>query len=533
VADRPGTLPELLAALADSDRQVVFPREGAVLPHRELPARARSVAAALRDAGVERGDVVGLLLPTGPQWLPAFFGVSLNGAAVAALPLPPVVLDPEAVAGQLEPIVAAAGLRHVVAAGVGRAVATALARLRPGLVVVEAASVPAAQFTGVPVRPEDRAVVQFSSGSTARPKGVVLTHRAVLAGVSAINAHISTVPGDVLVAWVPLFHDMGLVGLLSSLLTPNDAHLLSPAAFLRDPGAVLEHIAKVGGSIVTGPNFSYERFAEAARGRELPLSRWRLAFNGAETVRPDTVAEFERVFGPMGVAPSVMYPCYGMAEATLAITLPRPGAVPRMLTVDRDRTEVGRPVPFSAAGRPLAGVGVPVPGMDVAITDLAGTLLPDGWLGEIRIHGPAVTSGYLNGDSLPAGGWLRTGDLGFFDGGELFIAGSLKEMIVVQGRNFFPEDIEDAVRTLDVVHRRHCVAVVHPLGERMVVVAETGRRSPETTAAVRGAVQSTLGLSAVDVVLVPPRSLPRTTSGKWQRTRVADLIREHLSAALA
>lgn len=528
--DLPDTLPELLARLAGSDRQVVFPTSGAVLPHRELPLLAGSIAAVLRAGGVRRDEIVGLLMPTSPEWLAAFFGVSMTGAVVSALPLPPMVLDPETAARRLLPIVTAANLRHLVVSGIGAKVGAALAGACPGLVVIDVTEVPAGTFADAPVvRPHERAVVQFSSGSTSRPKGVVLTHRAVLAGVSAINSHIQTVPDDVLVAWVPLFHDMGLVALLCSLLTPNDAQLFSPQAFIRDPGKVLDRIAEVGGSIVTGPNFSYDKFVKAAEGRSLSLDRWRLALNGAEMVQAGTVAGFQRTFGRLGVPPSTMYPCYGMAEATLAVTLPKLGASPRTLTVDRERTEIGRPVVFSEAGRTLVGVGVAVPGMEIAVAGPHGRHLPEGWFGEIHIRGAAVTRGYLGEEPRADDDWLATGDLGFVEGGELFIAGRSKEMIVVGGRNFFPDDVENAVRVLDIVHRGHCVAVAHPFDERIVVVAESTQRSASEVSAVRGAVGSALGLSAVDVVFVPPRSLPRTTSGKWQRRLVADLVRQHLS----
>ncbi|UMP06994.1 AMP-binding protein [Amycolatopsis sp. EV170708-02-1] len=529
MADRATTLPELLTGLADSDRKVLFPTSGATLPHRALPALARSTGALLTAKGVVRDEVVGLLIPTGPEWLSSFFGVSMIGAVVSTLPLPPVVLDPEAVAQGLLPIVAAADLRHLVVAGVGRAVGAALAEARPELAVIDVTEVPAGNVPDVPVRPHDRAVVQFSSGSTARPKGVVLTHQAMLTGVSAINTHIQTVPEDLLVGWVPLFHDMGLVSLLCSLLTPCDAHLFGPQSFIRDPGAIVEHIAEAGGTIVTGPNFSYDKFVEAAQGRSLDLSRWRLALNGAETVRPDTVTDFQRTFGPCGVPSSTMYPCYGMAEATLAVTLPKLGTPPRMLTVDRERTELNGPVVFDERGRRLVGVGVAVPGMEIAIAGTDGEHLPEGWLGEIHIRGAAVTRGYLGETPRADDDWLSTGDLGFLDNGELFIVGRRKEMIIVRGRNFFPDEVENSVRDLDVVHRGHCVAVAHPFEERIVVVAETAAQTGAEAGSIQGAVQSALGLAAVDVVLVPPRSLPRTTSGKWQRTLVAELVRRHLT----
>lgn len=550
MSEQPRTLLELLATLRSSDARVVFPGTDVVLSHRELPDRAHAMARLLRASGVRAGDVVGLLMPTSPEWLPGYFGVPVAGAVVTALPLPPIVLDPPAVALRLRAIVIAGRIRHVVASGVGLAVAAELATLCPGLVVVDARDARVTDEPGITMvaDPDSPAVVQFSSGSTSRPKGVVLSHRAVLAGVSAINSHIRTTPDDVLVQWVPLFHDMGVVALLCSLLTPNDAHLFSPMAFVRSPGAILAHIADVGGTIVTGPNFSYDKFAEAAATVfgattvEKPLRRWRLALNGAELVQARTLDAFASAFSPLGVPESTMYPCYGMAEATLAVTLPRLGSPPRTVTVDRKSVGMGDRVVLLAEGSPqgrvLVSVGVPVPGMEVLIEDEDGCRVSEGWLGEIVIAGPAVTSGYLNDDETTSAvlrdGRLRTGDLGFRHDGELFIAGRLKEMIIIQGRNFFPEDVEEAVRSLSSIHRGHCIAIADPEAERMAVVAEVERSAEaevcgRVTLNVRRVVSAVLGLSAVDVILVPPRALPRTTSGKWQRSLVADLVRQHRS----
>jgi fatty-acyl-CoA synthase len=553
MTNRARTLFEMLAALRSSPAKVVFPGR-TVLPHCELPARADRVASALRTAQVKPGDVVGLIVPTSPEWLAAFFGTIQAGAAVTALPMPPISVNPAAVARQMHPIAAAARLRHIVAGGAGLKIAEELAALCPGLVVVDVAkaAVAAVAVDGSFAPPDQHslAIVQFSSGSTSRPKGVMLTHEAVITGVSGINSHILTQPTDVLVQWVPLFHDMGLIALLCALYTPNDAHLFSPLEFMRDPGAILTYIAEVGGSIVTGPNFSYEKIVEGVHkicwpervGPEGPLTRWRLALNGAEMVRAQTVTSFQESLQPLGVQDSTMYPCYGMAEATLAITLPRLGRPPRSVTIDRRAIDPGEPVrrvsPNSPDGRTLMSVGVPIPGMSVRITDLDGHSLPEGFLGEVLIQGTAVTTGYLHDEPATRAamreGWLRTGDLGFWDSGELFIAGRLKEMIVVRGKNFFPDDIEEAVRSVPGIFRQHCLALADPAEERVIIVAETSITSPpgeslrdspaqQLQNKIYSVASSSAGLSAIDVILVPPRSLPRTTSGKWQRNMIAKL----------
>lgn len=553
-ADWPGTLTELLASLRDSTRRLVFPEQGDTeLPHHEIPDRACALAVRLRAAGVGHGRIVGMLIPTGPQWVISFLAVPVTGAAVSPLPLPPVLTDAAAVAGHLAPMIEAGRIRHIVAAGVGFAVARELSALCPGLVVVDVTDVAdALPPPGAVIQHVDAgslAMVQYSSGSTSHPKGVMLTHHAVLAGLRAINTHLRAGQEDVLVQWVPLFHDMGVVALLCSLLTPNDAHLFSPMTFIRDPGCVLARIARVRGSIVSGPNFSFDKFIEVAdrvfgsgEFGDAPLSSLRIALNGAEQVRATTVARFQRTFGALGAPLSSMSPGYGMAEATLAVTLPVPDTVPRTLAIDRDITVPGSPVVVVPSDHPrarvLTSVGVPVPGMSVRIVDSAGVPVPDNVFGEICIQGRSVTTGYLYDEERTAQtirhGWLHTGDAGFRYGGELFVAGRLKEMIVVQGRNYFPEDVEEVVCGLPDIHKGHCVAFADTEAERIVVVVES-RLSDEDAKdrlirRIRGAVSGGLGLSSVHVLLVPPRTLPRTTSGKWQRSRVKDFVLEHSHA---
>ncbi|WP_051026613.1 non-ribosomal peptide synthetase [Nocardia higoensis] len=545
----PRTLTELLETLHHSEHTVTFADSGLTLAHRDLPAGARQVGSRLRALGAGPGDIVGLLMPTCPAWVTGFFGAVTVGAAVTGLPLPPVA--PAAATAQLMAIVRAAGVRYLLAAGAGVPVAVALVEQVPGLRYIDLDE----PFDGThdrgaepaAIEPDALAVVQFSSGSTARPKGVLLTHAQFLSGVTALIEHTLLTGDDVLVQWVPLFHDMGLVSLMTSLLTPYDAHLFIAKTFITDAAEVLRYTARVGGTRISGPNFSYDRFiaaaAEAFDGTTgEPLARWRTAVNGAEPVRPHTVREFARVFGPLGVSEAVMTPCYGMAEATLAVTIPHPDTPPRILSVDRDALVPGHPYRPVAADAPnareLVGVGVPVPGISLRITDFDGAPLPDGYVGEIRVRGQAVTSGYLGDDETTAAtivdGWLCTGDLGFLADGELVVAGRLKEMIIVAGRNFFPDDVEEAARVVPGVFRGHCVAVADTEAERMIVVAETeaGPGSPEADAAaeaIRRAVSGALALSAVTVLVVPARALPRTTSGKWQRAVIAELALTHMA----
>nr|WP_051028933.1 AMP-binding protein [Nocardia takedensis] len=326
---RARTLVDVLEALRSSAHGVTFVESGRTVAHRDLPDLARPVTGALAARGVGSGAVVGLLAPPGPHWLAGFFGAIGAGAAVATLPAPPLVLDAETLADRLVPIVRTGGVEVVAASGPALRIATALAERVPALTVLDLAAPGDTAADPSPVDPDSLAVVQFSSGSTAAPKGVTLTHRQFLAGVAAIVDHIALTPADVMVQWVPLFHDMGLVTLMTGLLTPNDTHVFDPLTFVKTPEAILRHLAEARGTVTDGPNFSFDRLIAAAphafEPGARPLTHWRLALNGAEAVRPETVREFARVFGPLGVPASTMAPCYGMAEATLAVTLPAPG----------------------------------------------------------------------------------------------------------------------------------------------------------------------------------------------------------------
>ena len=355
-----------------------------------------------------------------------------------------------------------------------------------------------------------------------------------MAGLRAIVISSRQGPGDSIVQWMPHYHDMGLFGHLSFVLNGRDSHVFEPMALLRRPGGLLRYLAACRATTFTGMNFAYETLIDAA-SREgldgLDLSAWRLAYNGAEPVRPDTVRRFEETFAPAAVAPHVMYPVYGLAEATLAVTFPVPGSRPAMITVDRaelGRTgRVRRAAPGQSHAKTVVSVGRPVAGLSVRLADEQGRPLGPGQLGELQVRGEMVTSGYLGNAAATAelfdGDWLRTGDLAFRQDGEYFVVGRRKEVTIVHGQNFFPEDAEAVARVVPGVYRQHAVAAgqVGPAGEEYIaVIAETsladgGRDSLARD--IRQRVVTELGTPNIQVHLVPPRWLTRTTSGKWQR----------------
>lgn len=528
---------------------VTFPRTGERLTADGLDTASARFAHRLLTAGVRPGDVVGMLVPTGPEVFVGLFGIVRAGAAASMFPTSAGL--PEHEAERLAPAVDAARMRHLVVHKDCIDTARALRELRPALTLVDADEMTAdadestgpAQSGRLPlVAPEDLAVVQFTSGSTSAPKGVMLSHATVLAGLRAIAASAEMTSDDALVSWVPHFHDMGLFGPLSVFFAGGRVHVIPPMEFLRRPAGVLRLLSESGATLLTGPDFSYQRLAAAATARtlaDLDLSRMRLTFNGAEPVRATTVDAVTASLAPAGFSATAMYPVYGMAEATLAVAFPRPGVGPRVIHLDRRKlAEHGRAVavaPTNPQAKALVSVGQPVQGMRLRLVDTSGDVCGPGRLGEIQIAGPAVTTGYYGAPAATAeafdGPWLRTGDLGLQLDGELFVTGRRKEMIIVNGRNHFPEDAESFAREQPGVHRGNCVAYADDARDRLTVAVEIapGGDPGTVVAQIHRALTDRLGLAAVHVHPLRPGSLPRTTSGKWQR----GLVRELLAGQLA
>ena len=519
---------------------VHFPDEDTTLRYDALAAGSRSAAAALRHRGVRPGDRVGVLSPNAPEFLQTLFGVVRAGAAAAPLALP-LGTDLADYADRTARVVAAAGMTHIVVSHrIAARIAPALAALGPAVVDsadllgadLLSADLLSADLLDGPGGPDpqvpitDAAIVQFTSGSTAAPKGVVLSHANVWHCARSITEAIGLGPGDVHGSWLPLFHDMGLFGALTGLFRGIPLHLWSPAGFVRRPARWLAAFAQVRATISTMPNLGYDALLDAVPAGEaarFDLSAWRVAFNGAEAVQPASVAAFLERFAPAGFRPATMVPAYGMAEVTLVATLPPSGRAPVVEWVDREELALtGRAVPGTTRG--LVGLGRAVPGMEVRI----GAGEPDGTVGEIQLRGAMATSGYLGGEPLfTDDGWLRTGDLGYLRDGELFFTGRLKEMITVAGRNVYPLDVEDAARDVEGVHKGRCVAVAQDDPERVVLVAETtaaGDARADLVTRIRAAVAGRADLPGVTVHLVSPRTIPRTSSGKLRRLDMAARI---------
>jgi fatty-acyl-CoA synthase len=386
----------------------------------------------------------------------------------------------------------------------------------------------------VPIGDPDRlAVVQFTSGSTADPKGVMLTDRHILANLDGTVVAAKFDPdADRVVSWLPLYHDMGLLGLLTiPMITGADLVLAGPQDFMSAPARWVEWMSHYQGTATAGPNFSYALSARALRRLTgLDLSPWRIALNGAEPVDPATVEAFCDAGAAHGLHRGAAFPAFGMAEVTIAGTFPEPGAGLRTDVVDRRVLEADRyaaPRLDGPGSRSLALLGRPVGDLEIRIRDpQSGSPMGEREVGELQIRGSSVTPGYYRRPDATAaafdGEWLRTGDLAYLVDGELVVCGRLKDVIIVGGRNVFPEDVERAAASVEGVRAGNVIAfgVEGRRGrEGVVVVAETRAEDTEPIRKAVGArVLDAVGLPAADVVLVPPGSLPKTSSGKLQRS---------------
>jgi fatty-acyl-CoA synthase len=512
----------------------------------ELYGDARAMAAALQARGVAPGDHVGLVGPTSRSFVTALEAIWLAGASLVALPLPMRLGSVEEFVERTRARVEQADAALVVVdadlaaffdpAPAGASVVTldALAR--------EAARLGQDAYERPPDDPDRLAILQFTSGSTAEPKGVMLPDRCLLANIDAIASALGISADDCAVSWLPLYHDMGLIGMLMTpMLTGFELVLGAPTDFLGAPACWLEWISEHRGTITAGPNFAYALAARALRrSGPLDLSSWRLALNGAEPVDPTAVEAFCAAAEPHGFAATAAFPVFGMAEATLAVTFPDVGHGMQVDQVDRVALETERYAAPAAGGtsesRRLAVLGRPLVGFELRICDPeTGDRLRDREVGELELRGPSITPGYYENASATDAAfhddWFRTGDLAYLVDGQLVVCGRLKDMIIVGGRNVFPEDVERAAAAVDGVRAGNVIAFGSDRRrgrgrgkEAIIVVAET--RADDDTEPVRDEVKNrvtdAVGVPPVDVVLVRAGSLPKTSSGKLQRSLCRD-----------
>ncbi|MCH7664753.1 MAG: AMP-binding protein, partial [Acidobacteria bacterium] len=524
------------------------------LSYEALRERARNVALVLREFGLESQQAVGLMLPSGLDYFTSFFGILMAGGF-------PVPLYPPARLSQIEDhlrrqarILNTAQARFLITVPevipLARLVRAHVGTLDRVMTVAElAVDAPAASLPVI--RASDIAFLQFTSGSTADPKGVILTHDNLLSNLRSFGRQAQFTPNDQLVSWLPLYHDMGLIGAwMGSLYFAAPLTLMSPLAFLARPARWLRTIHECRGTMSAAPNFAYELCLKKIEDHEiegLDLSSWRASVNGAEPVSAQTIKDFTERFEPYGYRPETMMPVYGLAECTVALAFPPVGRGPIVDVVDREilassgravapaDRDGGREGDGNGNALRFVGAGFPLADHEIRIVDSTGKEVGERHEGRIEFRGPSATSGYFRNPEatrkLFDGDWLDSGDLGYFAGGELFVTGRAKDLIIRAGHNIYPQELEEAVGNLPGI-RKGCVAVFGSNDpktgtERLVVLAETRETDEAVREQLRDRIQQaavdSVGTPADDIVLVAPRTVPKTSSGKLRRAAGRDL----------
>ena len=534
----------------------------------ELFSAAERLAAELARRGVPAGGRVALMLPTSREFFVSFAGILLAGAVPVPI-YPPFRADRiEEYATRQSAILRNAGACLLLTFRRAEAVARLVQPRVPSLrAVTDARKLLEAADSAKPDAPGSRpthlsgarlrkagdiAMLQYTSGSTGDPKGVTLTHANLLANMRVIGEAVRLQPDDSVVSWLPLYHDMGLIGAwLTPLYFGLPFVVMSPLAFLSRPERWLLALHRHRGTIAAAPNFAYELCVRKIADRDIAgidLSCWRAALNGAEPVHPETLTRFAERFEPFGFRAESMLPVYGLAEASLAVAMPPLGRLPHVDRIERETFAAqGRAVPASTedpSAIVFVSAGLPVPRHEVRIADAQGMELPERTEGALWFRGPSVTCGYYENPAatkelFPAGqaadagefAWVNSGDRAYLAGGEIFITGRVKDIIIKGGRNIYPHEVEELAARAEGV-RKGCVVAFglreeESATEKLVVVAESREADParraKIAAAINESVSAGLGLPPDRIELVPTGSIPKTSSGKLRRDETRQL----------
>jgi acyl-CoA synthetase (AMP-forming)/AMP-acid ligase II len=495
----------------------------------ELLERAQRVAGNLVARGVRPGDYVLIVLPTSEDFPTVFYGII--AARAVAVPLYPPAAHAQ-VPEFLRTVLRAQALTG------SRSIVTTeffaeVLRLSPDILVKLDILLPGdlnERGPGRLLRPlaSDLALVQFSSGSTGDPKGICLSHGNIVSNIRAFQERMDVVPRrDVVVSWLPLYHDMGLIGtMIGSLITQIPLVLTSPGDFLRVPKFWFQLLSRYRATIAVAPQFAFNLCLQRVRPSELDgvdLSALRVLLDGAEPIRHEATIRFEETFSCIGLRPGVVTPCYGLAECTLAVAMGKYGERPQV-----------RPLPGGSAGsapQEVVSVGKPLAGTTIAIAGKDAGFASDGTVGEIMVRSPSVCQGQLTEKGIHAlaeDGWLRTGDLGFLADGELHVSGRARDLIVSAGRNIYPHDLEQLIADVPGLRLGRVVAFAvaeDVLGTESVVVAAETRFSAlddhlRCTEEIRRRLLAGAHVVPQDVVLLSAGTIPRTSSGKLRRHQV-------------
>jgi len=524
------------------------------MPYAELRERARALASRLRTVGVARGTTVAIVADVDPDFVCCFFACQYAGAIAVPLPMPTTLGGATGYPEQVRGILTASRARvalgpaslidQLEAAADGTGVTAVLTA--DALMAAAPAKEPLA-----PLGPDEPSHLQYSSGSTRQPAGIMITQKALLANARSVARHgLRLRPGDRAASWLPFYHDMGLIGFLLIPVTSQvGVEYLRPDQFARRPLQWLKIISDTRATIAYSPGFGYElcvRRARISRDVTLDLSHWRVAGVGGEMIRPAELTQFGDTFAPHGFRPTAFLPSYGLAETTLAVSFTPIDTGVLVDEVDRaELTEHGRAIapgvgggftlraiqPKSPRQRTFAICGKPLPGYEVEIRDDAGARLGERHVGNVHVKGPSLMAGYLDASghlALPVdpAGWLDTGDKGYMVDGQLVITGRQKDLIIVNGRNIWPQDLEWHVEQhIGGIKRNDVAAIAVDEPERVVVLVQCRQQDAEAHRNLVREIRAVLyRFAGVDChpVLIKPRSLPITSSGKLSRTKAKE-----------
>jgi fatty-acyl-CoA synthase len=515
--------------------------EEQTITYGQLLEAATATALGLLGYGLKPGDAVALMLPTSKDFFYAFFGVLLAGGVPVPI-YPPLRLSRiEEYVQRQATILHNADVKLLITTHQIETLAHLLKPFVPSLKAV--AGVTHLMMSHSKKRlnlvhhENDTALIQYTSGSTGNPKGVVLSHANLLANMRGISQAIALRPTDAVVSWLPLYHDMGLIGAwLGSFYFGVPVTILSPLTFLTQPERWLWAIHTHRATLSAAPNFAYElcvnKIPEHAL-EGLDLSSWRIAFNGAEAVNPETIARFVKRFSPYGFKAEALIPVYGLAEASVALAVPPLGRCARIDKVSREvfisEHRAKEASPKESSPLQFVSCGVPIPGHEIRIVDEQNKEVPERVEGTLQFRGPSVMSGYFNAPEITQAifyeGWCDSGDFAYKADGEIFITGRRKDIIIKAGRNFYPQELEEAVGSIPGV-RKGCVAafgiVDAKLGtEKIVLIAETKEEQKslreEMTAAITEKIVTAIGVPPDIIQLAEPGTIPKTSSGKLRR----------------
>jgi len=534
--------------------------EGEVISYKQLKNRAQFIAASLQQRGITKGEPVAIMLPSSPDYFYSFFGILLAGGI-------PVPIYPPARPSQLEDHMRrhvgilnnclasvlitlpetkrvaqllksqAPGLSHIVT----------VFELRPGNSPENSPANRSKKCEIIPVKisAQDIAFLQYTSGSTGNPKGVVLTHENLLSNIRAMGEVVKAGPKDVFVSWLPLYHDMGLIGAwLGSLYFAALFVNLSPLSFLIRPERWLWAIYRYHGTLSASPNFGYEFCLKRIAEKELKgldLSSWRCAFNGAEPVSPDTLKGFTEYYSAYGFSSEAMIPVYGLAESSVGLAFPPIDRGVLVDTIERDifmKTAYAESVELGERGLRFVSSGPPLPGHEIRIVDQVEHELPERVEGRLQFKGPSCTSGYYrnpeNNQKLFYNEWLDSGDLAYIANGEVFITGRTKDIIIRAGRNIYPHELEMAIGNILGIRTGRVVIFgsEDEKGgtERLIIVAETKVQDSSKLQEIHDEINvlaiDLIGAPPDEIVLAPPNSVLKTSSGKLRRAAVCEMYEQ-------